>query len=52
MVEDLIEQRSKLHLANDEGDDIDLGDGFEEEQYEKLSLRLVGQIVTENPLNF
>lgn len=52
MADDLVEQCSKLHLVNKEDDVVDLDSGFEDERDSKLSLRLVGKVLTEKPLKF
>ncbi|XP_057535298.1 uncharacterized protein LOC130813479 [Amaranthus tricolor] len=52
MADSLVEQCSKLHIGNDEDDIIDLGDKLEVGQEDKLSLQLVGHLLTEKPLNF
>lgn len=52
MAEDLVEKCAKLNIIPKEDDIVDLGDGFEEDQDDKLSLRLVGRVLTDKPLNF
>lgn len=52
MAEELVERCSNLHIDNGEECVVDLDEGFDEAQDEKLSLRLVGRILTERPLNF
>ena len=52
MADDLVEQCSKLQIKNSEDEIVDLDDGVDDSQEEKLSLRLVGRILTEKPLSF
>ena len=52
MADDLVEQCSKLSLLNEESHVIELDDNGGYRSDEKLSLRLVGRILTEKPLNF
>ena len=52
MTADLIEQCSKLTLFNEEEDVLELEDNLDEQQEAKLSLLLVGCLLSEKPLNF
>lgn len=52
MAADLVEKCSQLALTGKEEDVIDFGDNADEAVDDKLSLRLVGRIVTSKPLNF
>ena len=52
MVEELVERCSKLNIVTGKEDVVDLGEGFEDNNDEKLSLRLVGRVLTDKPLNF
>ncbi|CAO2823526.1 unnamed protein product [Amaranthus hypochondriacus] len=52
MAEELVIQCSRLHIAYKEDDVVDLGAVADEGGDGKLSLRLVGWVVTERPLNF
>lgn len=52
MAKELVEQCSKLALTNTEDDVIDFGDRTNEVSDDKLSLRLVGRVLTSKPLNF
>lgn len=52
MADKLVEQCSKLQIENSENDIVDLDDGVDDAVDEKLSLRLVGRIFTEKPLNY
>ncbi|CAO2833719.1 unnamed protein product [Amaranthus hypochondriacus] len=52
MADELVAQCPKLNIVNDDNEVVDLDDGFDEEKDCKISLRLVGRILTEKPLNF
>lgn len=52
MAEDIVERCSKLALTNTEDDVIDFGDSTEEGMDEKLSMRLIGRVLTAKPLIF
>lgn len=52
MAEDLVEQCSKLVITNGEDDIVDLDTSNDEHHVPKLSLQLVGRILTSKPLNF
>lgn len=52
MAEDLVEHCSKLSIVNDAEDVIDLDEGKDDTQDDKLSLRLIGRVLIEKPLNF
>lgn len=52
MADDLVEQCSKLNIVNEEEDILELEDGCDEQQDAKISLRLVGRLLSEKPLNF
>lgn len=52
MADLLVERCSKMNLVGTEDEVVDLEEGFDDTQDEKLALRLVGCIVTEKPLNF
>lgn len=52
MVDDLVVQCSKLLHSSTEDDVVDLGEEVDQGDNEKLSLRLVGRVITERPLNF
>lgn len=52
MADELAVQCSKMQLANNDDDIVKLGEFPDEGENDKLSLRLVGRVVTERPLNF
>lgn len=52
IADELVKHCSKLKISNDEEVAIDLAAGFEDSVDDKISLRLVGRILTEKALNF
>lgn len=52
MADEFIEKCSRLNIIPKEDDIIDLGDSVDARQDDKLSLRLVGRILTDKPPNF
>ncbi|CAO2822706.1 unnamed protein product [Amaranthus hypochondriacus] len=52
MADSLVERCSKLTIVNEEEDVVEIGDSLDESHDEKLSLRLIGRVLTEKPLNF
>ncbi|CAO2835426.1 unnamed protein product [Amaranthus hypochondriacus] len=52
MADDLVERCSKLTIINEEEDIVVLEENKDDKQDEKISLRLIGRVLTEKPLNF
>ena len=52
MADELFKQCSKLHIKNSEHEIVALDDGFDYSQDEKLSLQLVGRILTKKTFEF
>lgn len=52
MAEELVEKCSKLQIKTAEDEIVVLDDGIDDSHDEKLSLRLVGRVLTKKPLNF
>ncbi|CAO2838528.1 unnamed protein product [Amaranthus hypochondriacus] len=52
MADDLVEQCSKLALLNEEDDVVVLDGNSDESHDKKISLRFIGRVLTEKPLNF
>lgn len=51
MADELALQCSSLRLADDDGDLVDLGSIESTESNEKISLLIVGQLLTDRPYN-